>query len=139
MSDKAERYSDEELKEFEAVITKKLERARMQYQMVSNQIKESADKSGNSNMADLTDLASSQSEIEILSSMANRQIAYTRDLESALVRVRNKTYGICMVTGDLIDKKRLKAVPTTTKSLLAKQMNGDLKKIAREKAKAAKK
>lgn len=138
MSDNNVRYPDKELKEFEEIINKKLDRARRQYEMISKQIKESADNSGGDNTADLTDLASSQSEIEILSSMANRQIAYTRDLESALVRVRNKTYGVCEVTGELIDKKRLFAVPTTTKSLIAKQHNGDLKKIERERARAAK-
>ena len=56
----------------------------------------------------------------MLQTMANRQKKHLQDLENALIRVENKSYGICVVTGQLIDKKRLLAVPTTTKSLEAK-------------------
>jgi len=56
----------------------------------------------------------------MLNNMAIRQRMYIKDLENAQVRIRNKSYGICSITGDLIDKKRLLAVPTTTKSLSAK-------------------
>ncbi|MBK9488377.1 MAG: hypothetical protein IPO07_05990 [Haliscomenobacter sp.] len=56
----------------------------------------------------------------MLNNMAIRQRMYIQDLENALVRIKNKTYGICSLTGQLIDKRRLLAVPTTTKSLAAK-------------------
>lgn len=56
----------------------------------------------------------------MLNNMAIRQRMYIKDLENALIRIRNKSYGICSISGQLIDKKRLLAVPTTTKSLEAK-------------------
>ena len=57
---------------------------------------------------------------DYLSRMTDRQNRFIRDLESALLRIKNKTYGICSVTGQLISKQRLKAVPHTTKSIKAK-------------------
>ena len=66
------------------------------------------------------DDSSTASELDMLYNMANRQRKYIQDLDSALIRIKNKTYGICTVTGELIDKKRLLAVPTTTKSMNAK-------------------
>ena len=66
------------------------------------------------------DDSSINNDVEMLNNMAIRQRRYIKDLENALVRIRNKTYGICIITGELIDKKRLLAVPTTTKSLVAK-------------------
>ena len=56
----------------------------------------------------------------MLNNMANHQRKYIQDLENALIRINNKSYGICVTTGELIDKKRLMAVPTTTKSVTAK-------------------
>ena len=61
-------------------------------------------------------------EREQLSQMASRQINYIDHLEKALMRIENKTYGICRVTGKLIDKARLRAVPHATLSIEAKQM-----------------
>ena len=69
---------------------------------------------------DITDFSSIQSELEMLNNMANHQRKYIQDLENALIRINNKSYGICVVTGELIEKKRLLAVPTTTKSVVAK-------------------
>ena len=59
-------------------------------------------------------------EKEYLNKMAARQIQYIKHLENALIRIRNKTYGLCRVTGKLISKERLKAVPHTTLSIDAK-------------------
>ncbi|MBV6652777.1 MAG: hypothetical protein KI786_03425, partial [Mameliella sp.] len=59
-------------------------------------------------------------DVEMLNNMAIRQRRYIQDLQNALIRIRNKVYGVCTVTGELIDKKRLMAVPTTTKSVAAK-------------------
>jgi RNA polymerase-binding transcription factor DksA len=57
---------------------------------------------------------------EHLANMSNRQIKFIQNLENALIRIENKTYGICRATGDLIDKKRLMAVPHATLSMAAK-------------------
>ena len=115
------RYSDKDLEEFKAIIDDKLEKARFQYENLMEQIKEITENTSGDFTKDLTDFSSSQSEVEMLNSMATRQRTFISDLQNALVRIRNKTYGICAVTGELIDKKRLMAVPTTTKSVLAKQ------------------
>jgi len=58
--------------------------------------------------------------MELLNTMAIRQRKYIQDLDNALVRIRNKTYGICVISGNLIPIERLRAVPTTTKSLTVK-------------------
>ena len=69
------------------------------------------------------DDSSINNDVEKLNNMAIRQRMYIHDLENALIRIRNKTYGIYAITGELIDRKRLMAVPTTTKSLAAKTGN----------------
>ncbi|MBP6396292.1 MAG: TraR/DksA family transcriptional regulator [Saprospiraceae bacterium] len=115
------RYNDKDLEEFKAIIDDKLEKARYQYENLIEQIKEITENTSGDFTKDLTDFSSSQSEVEMLNSMATRQRTFISDLQNALVRIRNKTYGICAVTGELIEKKRLIAVPTTTKSVLAKQ------------------
>jgi RNA polymerase-binding transcription factor DksA len=66
------------------------------------------------------DDSSTNNDVEMLNNMAIRQRRFIQDLENALIRIQNKVYGVCTVTGELIDKKRLLAVPTTTKSLAAK-------------------
>lgn len=114
------RYSDEELTEFKAVIDKKLEQAREQLQLLQDQILEITENSGDEHGGDWMDDSSTNSEVEMLNNMAIRQRKYIGDLENALIRIKNKTYGICTITGELIDKRRLLAVPTTTKSLSAK-------------------
>ncbi|MBK7789637.1 MAG: hypothetical protein IPP37_09750 [Saprospiraceae bacterium] len=115
------RYNDKDLEEFKAIIDDKLEKARYQYENLIEQIKEITENTSGDFTKDLTDFSSSQSEVEMLNSMATRQRTFISDLQNAQVRIRNKTYGICAVTGELIEKKRLIAVPTTTKSVLAKQ------------------
>jgi RNA polymerase-binding transcription factor DksA len=66
-------------------------------------------------------------EKEHLSNMANRQIKFIQNLENALIRIENKTYGICRKTGNLIEKKRLMAVPHATLSMEAKTDGGKKK------------
>lgn len=114
------RYSDTELAEFKAIIEGKLEKANEQIRSLREQILDISENSGDGFGGDWMDDSSSNSEKEMLHTMANRQKIYIRDLENALARIRNKTYGVCIITGELIDKKRLIAVPTTTKSLHAK-------------------
>jgi len=113
------RYSDEDLKEFRELIDKKLVSAREELK----NLKESLDnhtesQAGNKawNMEEGTDT----SEMEYLMNQISRQHQYIRNLELALVRVENKTYGICRVTGRLIPKERLRIVPHATLSLEAK-------------------
>jgi RNA polymerase-binding transcription factor DksA len=124
------RYPDSELEEFRVIIQDKLEKTTAQYQNVLVQIKEITENTSGDYTKDLSDFSSSQTEVELLNSMASRQRLYIQDLQNALARIRNKTYGICFVTGMLIEKRRLLAVPTTTKSVAAKQITAQPVKIA---------
>jgi RNA polymerase-binding transcription factor DksA len=81
----------------------------------------------------------SQVDLEMLQTMANRQQKHISDLENALLRIKHKNYGICIVTGQLIDKRRLMAVPTTTKSLEGKTMIQNPEKEERKPAPVIKK
>ncbi len=120
MSNTVVRYSDAELQEFKALIEGKLEKAQTQLDSLREQILEIAENSGDDHGVDWVDDSSTGNDVEMLNNMAIRQRRYIQDLQNALIRIRNKAYGICTVTGELIDKKRLRAVPTTTKSLAAK-------------------
>ena len=112
------RYSDADLMEFKKRIEKKLEYARDDYEFVASQI---ADQTENmESEGDWMDSSSSNNDLELLYIMASRQKKHIDDLEKALIRVANKTYGICQISGERIDKRRLMAVPTTAKSLAAK-------------------
>ncbi len=120
MSNTVVRYSDTELAEFKELIDGKLEKAREQLLSLQEQILEITENTSDEHGGDWVDDSSINNEVEMLNNMAIRQRMYIKDLENALVRIKNKSYGICSVTGQLIDKKRLLAVPTTTKSLEAK-------------------
>ena len=115
------RYSDTELAEFKSLIDQKLVKARQEMDYLSNQIVEMQDNTGGQKGGDISDGSSRHTEIEMLSDMASRQRQFIRNLENALLRIRNKTYGVCSVTGELIDKKRLLLVPHATKSIAGKQ------------------
>jgi RNA polymerase-binding transcription factor DksA len=117
------RYSDEELKEFKDIIDAKLDKARSQYASLKEQLKDITENNNDDFAKDITDFSSIQTEVEMLNNMANHQRKYIQDLENALIRINNKSYGICVVSGELIDKKRLMAVPTTTKSVTAKTLS----------------
>lgn len=114
------RYSDNDLEEFKALIENKLEKANEQLRSMREQIMDLSENSGDSYGGDWIDDSSFNTDREMLNTMANRQKKYIQDLQNALIRIRNKTYGVCSITGELIDRKRLIAVPTTTKSLNAK-------------------
>ncbi len=114
------RYSDADLEMFQTLIQTKLERATAQWEELSSQIIEITEGSGDDYGGDWIDDSSMHHDVEMLNNMAARQRRYIYDLEKALVRIKNKTYGICSVTGELIDQRRLMAVPTTTKSIEAK-------------------
>ena len=114
------RYSDADLDEFRAIVEKKLGTAKEELEYLQEQILEITENSGDDHGGDWMDDSSTNNDIEFLNNMAIRQRKYVQDLENALIRIKNRTYGICLVTGHLIDKRRLLAVPTATKSVEAK-------------------
>ena len=118
------RYSDEELAEFKQLIEAKLELARREYMQVMDTL---TNRSGNDvddtmpTYKVLEEGSMSQTKEE-LTTRAARQQKFIQSLQAALVRIENKTYGVCRVTGKLIPKERLRAVPHATLSIEAKQM-----------------
>jgi RNA polymerase-binding transcription factor DksA len=122
------RYSDEELKEFESLINRKLDKAKEEYKILKDTLNrnndEGTDATSGGNTKVLEDGAET-AEKENLSQLAARQQKYISNLENALIRIKNGTYGICSVTGKLIPKERLIAVPHTTQSIEAKMMQQD--------------
>lgn len=117
------RYSDVELGEFKEIILKKLDAAKKELAylqgLITRKDEMGGDESENRYMT--MEDGSMSMEREQLSQMASRQITFIDHLEKALMRIENKTYGICRVTGKLIDKARLRAVPHATLSIEAKQ------------------
>ncbi len=116
------RYTDAELNDFRELIQKKLESAKKELAYLQGLITRKDDMGGDEseNRYMTMEDGSMSMEREQLSQMASRQITYIDHLEKALIRIENKTYGICRVTGKLIDKARLRAVPHATLSLEAK-------------------
>lgn len=116
------RYSDAELAEFKDLIMRKLEAAKKELTylqgLITRKDEMGGDESENRYMT--MEDGSISMEREQLSQMASRQITFIDHLEKALMRIENKTYGICRVTGKLIDKARLRAVPHATLSIEAK-------------------
>lgn len=121
MTDK-QRYSDEELQEFKALILDKLDKAKKDYEDLRATL-------SHSNTNDVQDTSPTFKVLEegasVLSKeetgkLAQRQLKFIQHLEAALVRIENKTYGICRETGKLISKERLRAVPHATLSIDAK-------------------
>jgi RNA polymerase-binding transcription factor DksA len=117
------RYSDNDLTEFREIITKKLDAAKKELAYLQGLITR-RDEGGDMDEARYMTMedGSVSMEREQLSQMASRQITFIDHLEKAMMRIENKTYGICRVTGKLIDKARLRAVPHATLSIEAKQM-----------------
>ncbi len=116
------RYSDAELQEFRELITRKLESAKRELNYLQGLITRKGQMGGDEseNRYMTMEDGSLSMEREQLAQMASRQITFIDHLEKALIRIENKTYGICRVTGKLIDKARLRAVPHATLSIEAK-------------------
>lgn len=121
MSEK-KRYSDEELQEFKEIILEKLDKARREYDTLTASV---TNTEGN-DIADtcptfkvLEEGASTLSKEEA-GHLAQRQMKFIQHLQNALIRIENKTYGVCCETGELIPKERLRAVPHATRSVEAK-------------------
>lgn len=115
------RYSDEELEEFKALILEKLEFAKNELTGIEQQMMELRENMSDEQGGDWFDDSSIHTEIEFMTKLAERQRQFVQNLELALVRIKNKSYGICSVTGELIDKQRLLLVPHATKSVQAKE------------------
>lgn len=114
-------YSDEELQEFKELILQKLEQATKDYEA----LRDNAVSAGNDVVDTQPTFKSLQESAANLSRgengrMAERLLKFIQGLQGALTRIENKTYGICRVTGKLIPKERLRAVPHTTQSIEAK-------------------
>ncbi|WP_298900787.1 TraR/DksA C4-type zinc finger protein [uncultured Psychroserpens sp.] len=118
------RYSDKDLNEFKGLIQEKIDKAQHDLELIK-----SAYMNDHNNGTDDTsptfkafDEGSAVMSKESNSQLAIRQEKFIRDLKNALIRIENKTYGICRVTGKLINKKRLELVPHATLSIEAKNM-----------------
>lgn len=118
------RYTDAELEEFRVLINEKLDKAKEQLALI-----QSAYKNDSNNGTDDTSptFKAFDEGSEVMSKEANSQLAirqekFIRDLKNALIRIENKTYGICRVTGKLIKPERLRIVPHATLSIEAKNM-----------------
>ena len=123
MSEK-NRYSDEELKEFKEIILTKLEKAQRDYDIFRSSINQSGDNDTQDTSPTFKILEEGAATLskEEAGKLAQRQLKFIQHLQAALVRIENKTYGICRETGKLISKERLRAVPHATLSIDAKNM-----------------
>lgn len=113
------RYSDDELEEFRNLINSKLTKAKKELDYYLRQLSDMADNE-DAKVKGLDD-GSGTAENERLTTMAARQQKLIQHLENALIRIENNVYGVCRVTGKLIPKERLRAVPHATLSIEAKQ------------------
>ena len=117
------RYSDEELEEFKEIIQKKIEKAKADYDLLKNTIthEESNDTEDTSPTFKVLEEGAATLSKEEAGKLAQRQLKFMQHLQAALIRIENKTYGLCRETGKLISKERLRAVPHATLSIEAKQ------------------
>ena len=116
------RYTSEELVEFEELITQKLEKAKQELNYIKATITRSVDSGTDGTVGNVKVLedGADTMEKENMNQLAARQQKFIKNLENALIRIKNGTYGICSETGKLIPKERLRAVPHTTQSIEAK-------------------
>jgi DnaK suppressor protein len=120
-----ERYSDEDLKEFRDLIISKLEEAISDFETLKGTLRLSDDHGTDdtSPTFKLLEDAADVSSKEETAQLASRQEKFIQHLQNALIRVENKSYGVCRVTGKLIPKERLRSVPHATMSIDAKRDN----------------
>ena len=116
------RYSDEELQMFKVLILKKLEEVRIEYQQLKSAVTHSSsnDTEDTSPTFKVLEEGASALSKEEAGQLAQRQFKFIQSLEAALIRIENKSYGICRETGKLIPKERLLLVPHATLSIEAK-------------------
>ena len=118
------RYSDEELAEFRVIILDMLGKAKDDYELLRSSVNNSAsnDTEDTSPTFKVLEEGAATLTKEEMGRLAQRQLKFINHLEAALVRIENKTYGVCRVTGKLIPAERLRAIPHATLSIEAKQM-----------------
>ncbi len=116
------RYSDADLQEFKVLIDEKLNVAQEELNTTERQISDLNENGFNQQGGDWYDDSTAHTDLEMLQRMLTRQQRHVQDLRNALLRIQNKTYGICSVTGQLISKERLRLVPHATKSIDGKNM-----------------
>jgi len=124
MSDTRVRYTDAQLEEFKILIQEKIEKAQEQFELIESAYRNDSD-NGTNDTAPTFKAFDEGSEVmskETASQLAIRQEKFIRDLKNALIRIENKTYGVCRVTKKLINPERLKLVPHATLSIEAKNM-----------------
>jgi RNA polymerase-binding transcription factor DksA len=116
------RYSDEELAEFEILIQEKIEKAQIELGILKQSLNRSDESgTGDTNITSkVLEDGAETSQKESMNELAARQQKFINNLNNALIRIKNGTYGICKVTGKLIPKARLRAVPHTMLSIEAK-------------------
>ena len=127
MSDETIRYSREDLAEFEQIIQDKLTAARKEVAFIKETLSRKND-SGTDNTASSSKVledGADTAEKESPNQLASRQMKFIQQLENALHRIKNSTYGVCIGTGKLIPKERLRAVPHTQHSIEAKMARRD--------------
>ena len=112
------RYSDAELQEFKELILEKIEQAKENYALLQKDIM--VDESNPT--FKMMEEGASTLQKELASQQAQRQLEFIRKLQAALIRIENKTYGVCRITGKLIPKERLLAVPHATLSMEGKEI-----------------
>lgn len=111
------RYNDEELQEFKVLVEGRLQQAQEELRTTEQQIADLNENGFNQQGGDWYDDSTAHTDLEMLQRMLQRQQRFVQDLKNALLRIQNKTYGICIVTGELISKDRLRLVPHATKSM----------------------
>ena len=116
------KYSDAELTEFKEIIQKKIEKAEQDLDLLREQFANDKNNGTDDTSPQFKSFEEGSSVMskERNSQLATRQEKFIRDLKNALIRIENKTYGVCRVTGKLIDAERLKLVPHATLSMEAK-------------------
>lgn len=117
------KYSDAELEEFKAIITEKLEAAKREFENLRSTVmnaNENDTEDTSPTFKNMEEGASTLSK-EDAGRLAQRQMKFIQNLQAALIRIENKTYGVCRETGKLIPKERLRAVPHATLSIEAKE------------------
>ncbi|MCH1455024.1 MAG: TraR/DksA family transcriptional regulator [Schleiferiaceae bacterium] len=116
------KYSDVELTEFKEIIQKKIEKAEQDLDLLREQFANDKNNGTDDTSPQFKSFEEGSSVMskERNSQLATRQEKFIRDLKNALIRIENKTYGVCRVTGKLIDAERLKLVPHATLSMEAK-------------------
>ena len=118
------RYSDEELQEFKAIIIEMLEKAKAEYKTLRDIVTHSSsnDIEDTSPTFKVMEEGAMTLSKEEAGALAQRQYKFIQNLEAALIRIENKTYGVCRMTGKLIPKERLRLVPHATLTVEAKEM-----------------